>query len=362
MHQVFNFSAGPAMLPVEVLYKAQQELCNWNGMGVSVMEISHRSQAFMKIVKQTERNLRELLIIPENYKIIFCHGGARGQFAALPLNLFQPNETVDYIVGGYWAKFAAKEAENYCTVNKINIQLRKSDHLSVQTMDQWLLTTTSKYLHYCPNETIDGIAIHTLPNFSTDKIVIADYSSAILSRPLDISRFGVIYSSAQKNIGLAGITLIIIREDLLGLARKSTPSIFNYKILSENNSLYNTPPTFALYLSGLVFKWLKEQGGLGEIEKRNQEKACLLYNFIDNSQFYINQIDSVNRSIMNIPFKIIKPNLDNKFIKAAELHGLLFLQGHKAIGGMRASIYNAMPLVGVQKLVDFMIDFKDKNK
>ncbi|PAV01755.1 phosphoserine transaminase [Arsenophonus sp. ENCA] len=362
MSQVYNFSAGPAMLPVEVLHCAQQELCNWNGMGVSVMEISHRSEAFMEIVKEAEQNLRQLLKIPDNYKILFCHGGARGQFAALPLNLFQPDETVDYIVGGYWAKSAAQEAAKHCAVNEIDIRLEKSAYLSVQPMDKWSLTTSAKYLHYCPNETIDGIAIHTLPDFSADKIVIADYSSAILSRPLDVSRFGVIYAGAQKNIGPAGITLVIIREDLLGRARKATPSILDYTILAKNDSMYNTPPTFAWYLSGMVFKWLKQQGGLQEIEKRNQQKARLLYDVIDNSQFYINRIDPVNRSVMNIPFQMVKPNLDDEFIKAAERQGLLFLKGHKAAGGMRASIYNAMPLAGVQKLVDFMIDFEHQNK
>ncbi|VAY02334.1 Phosphoserine aminotransferase [Arsenophonus endosymbiont of Aleurodicus dispersus] len=362
MSQVYNFSAGPSMLPVEVLHCAQQELCNWNAMGVSVMEISHRSEAFIEIVKQAEQNLRELLKIPKNYKVLFCHGGARGQFSSLPLNLFQPNETVDYIICGYWAKSAAQEAKKYCTVNEIDIRIEKSAYLSVKQMDQWQLTNSAKYIHYCPNETIDGIAIHTLPNFSDKKIVIADYSSAILSRPLDVSRFGVIYAGTQKNIGPAGITLVIIRDDLLGRARKETPSILNYTILVKNNSIYNTPPTFAWYLSGMVLKWLKKQGGLQEIERRNQEKVRLLYDVIDNSKFYINQIDPVNRSLTNIPFQIVKPNLDNKFIKAAEQQGLLFLKGHKTAGGMRASIYNAMPLAGVQKLVDFMIYFEHQNK
>ncbi|HGJ5875231.1 MAG TPA: 3-phosphoserine/phosphohydroxythreonine transaminase [Arsenophonus sp.] len=362
MNQVYNFSAGPAMLPVEVLRRVQQELCDWHGMGVSVMEISHRSEAFMEIVREAEQNLRELLKIPENYKVLFCHGGARGQFAVLPLNLFQDDETVDYIVGGYWAKSAAHEAAKYCAVNEVDIRLEKSDGLSVQPMDQWLLTTRAKYLHYCPNETIDGIAIHSLPDFLPNKIVIADYSSAILSRPLDVSRFGVIYAGAQKNIGPAGITLVIIREDLLGRARKATPAILDYTLLAKNDSMYNTPPTFAWYLSGMVFKWLKQQGGLQEIERHNQEKARLLYDAIDNSQFYINRIDPANRSLMNIPFQMVKPDLASEFIKAAEQQGLLFLKGHKAAGGMRASIYNAMPLAGVQKLVDFMLDFEHRNK
>ncbi|MFP3014446.1 MAG: 3-phosphoserine/phosphohydroxythreonine transaminase [Arsenophonus sp.] len=362
MNQIYNFSAGPAMLPAEVLRCAQKELCNWNGIGTSVMEISHRSKAFIEVVIEAEQNLRELLKIPDNYKILFCHGGARTQFSILPLNLFQAYETVDYIVGGHWSKSAAQEGIKYCTVNKVNIQLEKSDYLSVQPMCQWLLTKTAKYIHYCPNETIDGIAIRSLPNFSPDKIVIADYSSAILSSPLDVSRFGVIYAGAQKNIGPAGITLVIIRKNLLGCERKITPSIFNYTILDNNNSMYNTPPTFSWYLSGMVFKWLKKQGGLEEMERRNQEKARLLYDVIDNSKFYINQIDKDNRSIMNVPFKIIKPNLDDEFIKSAEQQGLLFLKGHKSVGGMRASIYNAMPLSGVNKLVNFIIDFERRYK
>ncbi|MDT9587454.1 MAG: 3-phosphoserine/phosphohydroxythreonine transaminase [Candidatus Arsenophonus melophagi] len=362
MSQIYNFSAGPAMLPSDVLCQVQQELGNWNGMGISVMEISHRSDLFMEIVKQAEQNLRELLSVPNNYKILFCHGGARGQFAALPLNLFQFNETVDYLISGYWSKASAYEAAKYCTVNEIDIRINKSPYLSIMPMKAWSLTTKAKYLHYCPNETIEGISIHTTPDFPTDKIVIADYSSAILSRSLDVSRFGVIYASAQKNIGPAGVTLVIIREDLLGQARKTTPSIMNYTILASNNSIYNTPPTFSWYLSGMVFQWLKKQGGLQEIAKRNQKKAQLLYDVIDNSQFYINQVDLSNRSLMNVPFHIDKSHLDNKFIKTAQKKGLLFLEGHKTVGGMRASIYNAMPLSGVNKLVDFMIDFEQRNK
>ncbi|MGP1931242.1 MAG: 3-phosphoserine/phosphohydroxythreonine transaminase [Arsenophonus sp. ET-YP4-MAG3] len=362
MSQIYNFSAGPAMLPIEVLRSAQKELCNWNKMGVSVMEISHRSEAFLKIARETKQNLRELLKIPDNYKILFCHGGARSQFSAVPLNLFQVDEIVDYIISGYWSKTAAQEAEKYCIVNKINIRLEKPTSLSIQPMDQWLLTTNAKYIHYCPNETVDGILIQSTPNFSSNKIVIADYSSAILSQPLDVSSFGIIYASAQKNIGPAGITLVIIREDLLKQERKTIPSILNYTILTKNDSLYNTPAIFSWYLSGMVFKWLKEQGGLQEIEKRNREKARLLYDIIDDKKFYINRINPVNRSLMNITFKILKPNLDNQFIKEAEQRGLLFLKGHKAVGGMRASIYNAMPLSGVHKLINFMIDFERQYK
>ncbi|AMA65125.1 Phosphoserine aminotransferase [Candidatus Arsenophonus lipoptenae] len=365
MNQIYNFSAGPAMLPKEVLIKAKKEFCDWNGMGVSIMEISHRSEAFIEVVKQAEENLRELLKIPDNYKILFCHGGARGQFAALPLNLFNPNETVDYVISGYWSKSAAHEALKYCIVNKINILIEKSEHLSVQPINQWSLTNNSKYIHYCPNETIDGIAINSLPNFSNNKIVLADYSSAILSAPLDVNRFGVIYAGTQKNIGPSGITLVIIRNDLLYCEkanRKIIPSILNYNILDKNHSMYNTPSTFAWYLSGMVFKWLKKQGGLLEMKKRNQEKSKLLYDTIDNSSLYINKINPINRSSINIPFKIKKSNLDKIFIKSAEQKGLLFLKGHHSTGGLRASIYNAMPIDGVKKLINFMKDFEYQNK
>ncbi|BGI51154.1 MAG: 3-phosphoserine/phosphohydroxythreonine transaminase [Arsenophonus endosymbiont of Ceratovacuna japonica] len=362
MNKIYNFSAGPSMLPVEVLKSAQKELCNWNGMGISIMEISHKSNIFINIVKETEHNLRTLLNIPKNYKVLFCHGGARGQFAALPLNLFQNNEIVDYIISGYWSESAAQEAIKYCIVNKINIRQQKLNYLSMKDMDHWSLTPNAKYIHYCPNETIDGIAIHTLPNFPNNKIVLADYSSVILSAPLDISKFGVIYAGSQKNIGPAGITLVIIREDLIGITKRSILSILNYSILTKHNSMYNTPSTFALYLSGMVFKWLKKQGGLQKIAKRNQKKANLLYNIIDNSKLYINQINPINRSIMNVTFQIIKPKLNIKFIKLAEKQGLFFLQGHKESGGLRASIYNAMPLDGVQKLVNFMINFEENNK
>ncbi|WMY96959.1 MAG: 3-phosphoserine/phosphohydroxythreonine transaminase [Arsenophonus sp.] len=362
MNKIYNFSAGPSMLPEKVLQYAKKELCNWNGMGVSIMEISHRSEEFLEMVQEAEENLRTLLKIPKNYKVLFCHGGARGQFSALPLNLFQYNEIVDYIICGYWSQSAANEAKKYSIVNTINIIKEDSNYITIKSMNDWLLTNNARYLHYCPNETIDGIACRELPHFSSNKTVIIDYSSAILSEPIDVSKFGVIYASAQKNIGSAGITLLIIRKDLLGNPRKSTPSILNYTLLANNKSMYNTPSTFSWYLSSLVFKWLQEEGGLEEIAKRNKEKAKLLYDTIDNSKFYINRIHPVNRSLMNIPFKIIKNDLNSEFIKEAKKKGLLFLKGHKAKGGMRASIYNAMTLDGVNKLVDFMMHFEHKNK
>ena len=349
MSQVYNFSAGPAMLPAEVLRRAELELCNWHGLGRSVMEISHRSKEFLEVAHQAEQDLRDLLNVPENYKILFCHGGARGHFAALPLNLLGEKTTADYI------------AEKYCSPNIIKIKTEIDGKIAVKPMKEWQLSDNAAYVHYCPNETIDGIAIHEEPDFDDKKIVIADYSSAILSQPLDVSRFGMIYAGAQKNIGPAGLTLVIIREDLLGKARKETPSVFDYTVLAENDSMFNTPPTFAWYLSGMVFKWLKEQGGLQEIAKRNYEKATLLYSAIDNSDFYINRIATENRSLMNVPFQMSSPALDAVFLKEAEEQGLVALKGHRVSGGMRASIYNAMPFAGVQALVDFMADFERRH-
>lgn len=262
MTQVYNFSSGPAMLPVEVLRRAEQELCNWHGLGTSVMEISHRSKEFIEVAQQSEQDLRDLLKIPSNYKVLFCHGGARAQFAALPLNLLGDKTTADYIDGGYWAHSAITEAKKYCTPNTIDVKTNVDGLLGIKPMKEWLLSDDAAYVHYCPNETIDGVAIDEVPDFG-DKVVIGDYSSTILSGPLDVSRFGVIYAGAQKNIGPAGLTLVIVREDLLGKARSEVPSILDYTVLAENDSMFNTPPTFAWYLSGLVFKWLKEQGGTG---------------------------------------------------------------------------------------------------
>ncbi|EKT58423.1 3-phosphoserine/phosphohydroxythreonine transaminase [Providencia sneebia] len=361
MSQVYNFSAGPAMLPVEVMRRAEQEFCNWKGLGVSVMEVSHRGKDFIAVAEEAEQNLRDLLNIPQNYKVLFCHGGARGHFAALPMNLLGDKTTADYIVGGYWAESAAEEAKKYCEPNIIETKRVKDGVLSIQPMDEWALSKDAAYIHYCPNETIDGLAIHEEPNFPNDKVVIADYSSSILSKPIDISRYGVIYAGAQKNIGPAGLTLVIIREDLLGKASKQTPSVLDYTVLAKYDSMFNTPPTFAWYLSGMVFKWLKEQGGLQEMAKRNYEKSQLLYNAIDNSEFYINRVAVENRSWMNVPFQMQNPALDEKFLEEAKARGLLSLKGHRVSGGMRASIYNAMPLAGVQALVDFMADFENRH-
>lgn len=356
MNQVFNFSSGPAMLPAEVLRKAEQELCNWHGLGTSVMEISHRSKEFLEVAHTSEQDLRELLAVPDNYKILFCHGGARAQFAAVPMNLLGEATRADYIDGGYWAHSAIKEAQKYCDPQVIDVTTEIDGLRAIKPMRDWALSTDGAYLHYCPNETIDGLAIDEVPDFG-DRVVVADFSSTILSHPLDVSRFGVIYAGAQKNIGPAGLTLVIVREDLQGRASKALPSILDYSVLAENDSMFNTPPTFAWYLSGLVFKWLKAQGGLAEMDKRNQAKASLLYRTIDESDFYRNTVAPANRSRMNVPFQLADSQLDALFLQESLAAGLHALKGHRVVGGMRASLYNAMPLEGVQALVDFMLGF-----
>lgn len=353
---VFNFSAGPAALPKAVMQKAQAEFVNWNDLGVSVMEISHRSKPFIQVAEEAEQDLRDLLNIPDNYKVLFCQGGARAQFAAVPLNLLGDKTQATYIDAGYWAASAVKEAKKYCKPAVFDAKIEKDGKTAVLPACEWKIDADSAYVHFCPNETIDGIEINDLP--VTDKPIVADMSSTILSREIDVSKYGVIYAGAQKNIGPAGICIAIVRDDLLGLANDVLPSILNYKLLAEQDSMFNTPPTFAWYLSGLVFKWLKEQGGVKAIEKINRDKAALLYGYIDSSDFYRNEIHANNRSLMNVPFQLAKPELDGTFLELAEARGLTSLKGHRVVGGMRASIYNAMPLEGVQALVDFMKEFE----
>ncbi|XAW90385.1 3-phosphoserine/phosphohydroxythreonine transaminase [Vibrio sp. CDRSL-10 TSBA] len=355
---VFNFSAGPAALPKAVMQKAQAEFVNWNNMGVSVMEISHRSKPFIKVAEEAEQDLRDLLNIPDNYKVLFCQGGARAQFAAVPLNLLGDKTKATYIDGGYWAASAVKEADKYCTPDVFDAKIVKDGKTGILPASEWKIDSDSAYVHFCPNETIDGIEINDLP--VTDKPIVADMSSTILSREIDVSKYGVIYAGAQKNIGPAGICIAIVRDDLLGVAQQALPSILNYTLLAEQDSMFNTPPTYAWYLSGQVFKWLKENGGVAAIEKTNRAKAALLYGQIDASPFYRNDIHPDNRSLMNVPFQLAKPELDATFLELAEARGLTSLKGHRAVGGMRASIYNAMPLEGVQALVDFMQEFEAK--
>ncbi|CAG20837.1 3-phosphoserine/phosphohydroxythreonine transaminase [Photobacterium profundum] len=359
MEKVYNFCAGPAMIPAEVLKKVQEELVNWNGLGTSVMEISHRSKEFLAVAKQSEKDLRELLSIPSNYHVLFCHGGARGQFAAVPMNLLGDANTADYMDGGYWAHSAIAEAKKYCSPNAVDITCEREGKKAILPAREWSLSDDAAFVHFCPNETIDGIEIRDLPE--TDKPIVADLSSTILSRPIDVSKYGVIYAGAQKNIGPAGLTIVIVRDDLLGKAKQEIPSIFDYTVLVDKESMFNTPPTFAWYLAGEVFKWLKELGGLEAMKQRNDAKAELLYNFIDGSNFYNNDVHVDNRSFMNAPFQLKKPELDSKFLEQADAAGLKALKGHRVVGGMRASIYNAMPIEGVQALVDFMRQFEQKN-
>ncbi|WP_281557243.1 3-phosphoserine/phosphohydroxythreonine transaminase [Thalassomonas sp. RHCl1] len=356
MSGIFNFCAGPAMLPHEVMTKAQQEFINWQDTGCSVMELSHRSKEFVALASQAEADLRQLLNIPENYKVLFCHGGGRGQFSAVPLNLLKPGKSADYIVSGSWSKAAAKEAAQYGEINILDITQEQTDSKSVLAPQDWQLNQDAAYVHFCPNETVDGIEIFDLPETHGVPIV-ADMSSTILSHEIDVTKFGLIYAGAQKNIGPSGLTLVIVREDLLGNAAKGTPAIMNYQLLAENDSMYNTPPTYAWYLAGLVFQWLKDLGGVAEIAKRNQAKAKLLYQYIDNSGFYYNNVTPEQRSLMNVPFWLKDESLNSQFLAQAEKHGLLALKGHRMVGGMRASIYNAMPIEGVKALVAFMDKF-----
>ncbi|RXJ73650.1 3-phosphoserine/phosphohydroxythreonine aminotransferase [Veronia nyctiphanis] len=356
MEKVFNFSAGPAMLPQDVMVKVQAELTDWNNIGTSVMEISHRGKEFLEVVADAEKNLRDLLSIPDNYHVLFCHGGARGQFSAVPMNLLGSGTIADYVDAGYWAQSAIKEAKKYCTPNTVSVLTETDGLKAVLPAKDWKLSKDAEYVHFCPNETIDGIEIRDLP--LTDKPIIADMSSTILSRPIDVSQYGLIYAGAQKNIGPAGITLVIVRDDLLGRAKEYLPEILNYSTLVEKESMFNTPPTFAWYLAGEVFKWLLAKGGLEAMKAHNEQKAALLYDYVDASPFYSNGVHPDNRSLMNVPFLLANPELDATFLEQAHERGLHALKGHRAVGGMRASIYNAMPLEGVQTLVDFMKEFE----
>lgn len=356
---VFNFCAGPAMLPVEVMQQAQQEFINWQQQGCSVMEVSHRSKAFIQMAAQAEQDLRDLLSIPANYKVLFMHGGGRGQFSAVPLNLLNGagEKSADYIVSGAWSKSAVEEAVKYGQIVQQDIRYKNDDGFrSIIGPANWQFTQGAAYVHCCPNETVDGIEFTDLPQ--TDSPIVADLSSTILSRPIDISRYGVIYAGAQKNIGPSGLTLVIVREDLLPAKDSTIPSVLDYRLAAENDSMFNTPPTFAWYLAGLVFKWLKKQGGVNQMATRNQEKAALLYDYIDKSDFFSNDVDPNYRSWMNVPFFLADDRLNDIFVEQAQQHGLLALKGHRMVGGMRASIYNAMPIEGVQTLVSFMQEFE----
>ncbi|MFZ7223687.1 3-phosphoserine/phosphohydroxythreonine transaminase [Avibacterium avium] len=360
MTQVFNFSAGPAMMPREVLEQAQAELLNWQGQHTSVMEVSHRGKLFMELITQAEKDFRTLYHIPDNYKILFLQGGARGQFAAVPMNLIGEKGKALYLTSGHWSATAAKEARLFCEVDEINI-LAEGEELKIGNLDFSNIAEQYDYVHYCPNETISGVEIFDVPKVG-NAVLVADMSSNILSREVDINQFGIIYAGAQKNLGPAGITIVIVREDLIGKARKATPSIWNYEVQANSDSMINTPPTFAWYLCSLVFKYLLERGGVKAAEKRNQEKAQLLYDYLDQSDFYHNFVAKNNRSLMNVTFTTGNDELNMKFVSEATEAGLQALKGHKVIGGMRASIYNAMPIEGVQALIAFMEKFAAENR
>jgi phosphoserine aminotransferase len=357
---IYNFSAGPAVLPHEVLLQAREEMLDWHGSGMSVMEMSHRGKEFMGIAAQAEADLRELMGIPANYKVLFLQGGASMQFAMVPINLLQGKLSADYVNTGIWSQKAIAEAKKLCKVNEVASSEDRGFSYG-PAFDTWRCNKDAAYLHYVMNETIGGVEFDVIPNIS-DVPLVVDMSSNILSRPVDVSKFGLIYAGAQKNIGPAGLTLVIVRDDLIGLAPAGTPAMLDYKIHADNDSMYNTPPTYGIYMAGLVFQWLKRNGGVAAMEKVNIAKAKLLYEAIDNSNgFYRCPVALANRSRMNVPFNTKSAAIDAEFIKQAEALGMLQLKGHKLAGGMRASIYNAMPLTGVQALADFMNDFCKRN-
>ncbi|OOZ39725.1 phosphoserine transaminase [Solemya pervernicosa gill symbiont] len=360
MSRVFNFSAGPAMVPQAVIERAQQEMLDWNGSGMSVMEMSHRGKEYMSIAAQAEADLREVMAIPENYKVLFLQGGASSQFSMIPMNLLRGGNKADYILTGSWGKKAIAEAKRYCEVNVAADASAESGKFTFAPGQSALnLSADAAYVHYTPNETIEGVEFPYLPEVG-DKPLIADMSSTILSRPMDVSKFGMIYAGAQKNIGPAGLTVVIVREDLIGEVVDGTPTMFNYATHAKADSMYNTPPTYSWYLAGLVFDWLKQQGGLAKMAETNERKAGKLYGAIDGSDFYANPVAVECRSWMNVPFTLADAELDSIFLAEAKEQGLVTLKGHRSVGGMRASIYNAMPEEGVDALVAFMADFEKR--
>jgi phosphoserine aminotransferase len=363
---IYNFSAGPAVLPKQVLQQAADEMLDWHGSGMSVMEMSHRGSEFTSIINTARDDLRTLLNVPENYRILFMQGGALAENALIPMNLAArrtggdlSKATVDYINTGSWSTKSIKEAQRYCKVN-VAASSEAQKFTEVPPRDSWRLSKDAGYVHLCTNETIGGVEYQFVPDVAAETggaPLVADMSSHILSRVIDVSRFGVIYGGAQKNIGPAGLTIVIVREDLLGHAAACCPTAFNWKIVADNDSMYNTPPTYAIYIAGLVFKWIKAQGGVAALEQRNVEKAKLLYDYLDSSDFYVTHIAVSSRSRMNIPFFLRDEANNAAFLAGAAEAGLLQLKGHKSVGGMRASIYNAMPLEGVQALIAYMKAF-----
>ncbi|MEH6451117.1 MAG: 3-phosphoserine/phosphohydroxythreonine transaminase [Oleispira sp.] len=359
MSRLYNFCAGPAALPTDVLTQAQSDLLNWQGKGLSVMEMSHRSPEFVGIAQKAEQDLRDLMVIPDNYKVLFMQGGASSQFAMIPMNLLHGKKSADYINTGQWSKKAIAEAKRFCDVN-IAATTEFNKFTSAPSQDELKLNPEAAYVHYVQNETIGGVQFDYIPE-TNGVPLIADFSSSILSKEVDVSKFAMIYAGAQKNIGPAGLCIVIIRDDLLGNALEGTPTMFDYKVMADNDSMYNTPPSYGWYLAGLVFSWLKDQGGVKAIAEINQRKAKKLYEFIDTNAFYANPVAINNRSIMNVPFTLADASLDKAFLAESEKQGLLNLAGHRSVGGMRASIYNAVEEKAVDALIAFMAEFAKEN-
>ena len=359
MTRIFNFSPGPATLPEEVLRQAAEEMLDWRGSGTSVMEMSHRGKEFISIAEAAEADLRELLAIPPNYKVLFLQGGALAQNAIVPMNLLRGKLQADYVDTGDWSKKSIKEAQKYCTVN-IAASGAESGFTAIPPQDRWQLSKEAAYVHICTNETIGGLEYHWTPDTGTVPLV-ADMSSHILSRPIEVSRFGLIYAGAQKNMGIAGLTVVIVREDLIGHALPTTPWVFDYKTQADADSMFNTPATYPIYIAGLVFQWLRRNGGLAAMEQRNIAKAKLLYDLLDASALYVNPVNRADRSRMNVVFTLKDAKLDDAFLKAARERGMAQLKGHRSVGGMRASIYNAMPIEGVEALAGLMREFEQQH-
>ena len=358
MSRVFNFSAGPAMLPEAVLKQAQEEMLDWQGTGMSVMEMSHRGKEYMSIAEKAKQDFIDVMSIPDTHDVLFLQGGASSQFAMVPLNLLGDKTTADYVNTGAWSKKAIAEAKRFCDVNVV-ASSEQQNFSTVPAQDTWSLSDDAAYLHYTPNETIGGVEFPFVPDVSVP--LVADMSSNIMSRPIDVSKFAVIYAGAQKNIGPAGLTMVIVQKDLMGKASAKAPSMFDYAVHAKSDSMNNTPPTYAWYLAGLVFAWVKEQGGLTKMAEINERKAAKLYAAIDASDFYANPVDVPCRSWMNVPFTLANADLDAKFLEEAKKQNLTTLKGHRSVGGMRASIYNAMPEAGIDALVAFMQDFEKQN-
>ena len=356
MTRVYNFSAGPAVLPEPVLRQAADEMLDWHGTGMSVMEMSHRGKEFISIHAHAEAALRELLAIPASYKVLFLQGGAIAQNAVVPMNLLRGRGSADYVDTGEWSKKSILEAQKYGRVHVV-ASAEASRYTRIPPRDTWHLDPAAAYVHICSNETIGGVEYHWTPEVGEVPLV-ADMSSNILSRPVDVARYGLIYAGAQKNIGPAGLTIVIVHEDLLGHALAVTPTVFDYKVQAEHDSMINTPPTYAIYIAGLVFDWVQAQGGLGAMLAHNETKAALIYDYLDSTDFYASPVERADRSLMNVPFRLHDASLDAAFLKGADERRLLQLKGHRSVGGMRASIYNAMPLDGVRALVAYMKEFE----